>query len=157
MNRKYDDILALPHPVSDTHPPMPLIDRAAQFSPFAALTGFETAVLEAARLTERRPELDESRKEQLNACLQMLKLRIQERPQAEICYFMPDERKAGGSFVTVSGTVKKVDELACCITMADGRVIPMADIIRIESELFPTGEAFNPWEDEGRQFPASPQ
>lgn len=150
MNRKYDDILALPHPVSDTHPPMPLIDRAAQFSPFAALTGFDAAVLEAARLTERRPELEESCKEQLNACLQMLKQHIRERPQAEICYFMPDERKAGGSFVTVSGAVKKVDEFACRVTMADGRVIPMADIIRIESELFPAGDAFNPDGDEGR-------
>lgn len=157
MNRNYDDILALPHPVSNTHPPMPLIDRAAQFSPFAALTGFDAAVLEAARLTERRPELDDSRKEQLNACLQMLKQHIRERPQAEICYFLPDERKAGGSFVTVSGRVKKVDDLACRVIMADGRGIPMVDIIGIDSELFPDGDAVNPCGDEDRRFPASPQ
>ena len=90
MNHQYDDILSLPRPVSPSHPPMPLIDRAAQFSPFAALTGFEAAVQEAARLTEVRPELDESRKEQLNACLQILKACSRERPQAEICYFKPD-------------------------------------------------------------------
>ena len=134
MNHQYDDILSLPRPVSATHPPMPLIDRAAQFSPFAALTGFEAAVLEAARLTEARPELDESRKEQLNACLQKLKARGRERPQAEICYFKPDERKDGGACVTVTGAVKKVDDFAGRVTMADGTVIPMEDILDIKAE-----------------------
>ena len=134
MNHQYDDILALPHPVSTAHPPMPLIDRAAQFSPFAALTGFDTAVLEAARLTETRPELDESRKEQLNACLQLLKAHSRERPQAEICYFKPDERKSGGACVTVAGAVKKVDDFTGRVTMADGTVIPMEDILNIKAE-----------------------
>lgn len=136
MNRKYDDILALSHPVSNTHPPMPLIDRAAQFSPFAALTGFEAAVLEASRLTEARPELDESRKEQLDACLQILKAHSRERPQAEICYFKPDERKTGGACVTVAGAVKKVDDFTRRVTMADGTVIPMEDILDIKAELW---------------------
>ena len=134
MNHKYDDMLPLPRPVSTAHPPMPLIDRAAQFSPFAALTGFEAAVLEAARLTEARPELDESRKEQLNACLQMLKAHIGEQPQAEICYFKPDERKAGGACITVTGAVKKVDDFTGRVTMADGTVIPMEDILNIKAE-----------------------
>ena len=134
MNHQYDDILSLPRPVSLSHPPMPLIDRAAQFSPFAALTGFEAAVQEAARLTEARPELDESRKEQLNACLQLLKTHSRERPQAEICYFKPDERKAGGACVTVTGAVKKVDDFAGRVTMADGTVIPMEDILNIKAE-----------------------
>ena len=134
MNHQYDDILCLPRPVSPSHPPMPLIDRAAQFSPFAALTGFEAAVQEAARLTEARPELDESRKEQLNACLQLLKTHSRERPQAEICYFKPDERKAGGACVTVTGAVKKVDDFTQRVTMADGTVIPMEDILNIKAE-----------------------
>ena len=134
MNHQYDDMLSLPRPVSTTHPPMPLLDRAAQFSPFAALTGFEAAVLEAARLTETRPELDESRKEELNACLQMLKAHSRERPQAEICYFKPDERKSGGACVTVAGTVKKVDDFTQRVTMADGTVIPMEDILNIKAE-----------------------
>ena len=134
MNHQYDDILSLPRPVSPSHPPMPLIDRAAQFSPFAALTGFEAAVQEAARLTEVRPELDESRKEQLNACLQLLKTHSRARPQAEICYFKPDERKAGGACVTVTGAVKKVDDFAGRVTMADGTVIPMEDILNIKAE-----------------------
>ena len=135
MNRKYDDILSLPHPVSPSHPPMPLIDRAAQFSPFAALTGYDAAVLEAARLTESRPELDESRKEQLNCCLQRLKEACsQERPQAKICYFKPDERKTGGACVTVTGAVKKVDDFTQRVIMADGTVIPMEDILDIKAE-----------------------
>ena len=134
MNHPYDDILSRPRPVSTAHPPMPLIDRAAQFSPFAALTGYEAAVLEAARLTEARPELDESRKEQLNACLQLLKAHSRERPQAEICYFKPDERKAGGACVTVTGAVKKVDDFTQRVTMADGTVIPMEDILNIKAE-----------------------
>ena len=134
MNHPYDDILSRPRPVSTAHPPMPLIDRAAQFSPFAALTGFEAAVLEAARLTEARPELDESRKEQLNACLQLLKTHSRERPQAEMCYFKPDERKDGGACVTVVGAVKKVDDFAGRVTMADGTVIPMEDILDIKAE-----------------------
>ena len=134
MNHPYDDILSQPRPVSTAHPPMPLIDRAAQFSPFAALTGYEAAVLEAARLTEARPELDESRKEQLNACLQILKAHSRERPQAEICYFKPDERKAGGACVTVTGAVKKVDDFTQRVTMADGTVIPMEDILDIKAE-----------------------
>ena len=134
MNHQYDDILSLPRPVSPSHPPMPLIDRAAQFSPFAALTGFEAAVQEAARLTEVRPELDESRKEQLNARLQILKACSRERPQAEICYFKPDERKTGGACVTITGTVKKVDDFTRRVTMADGTVIPMEDILDIKAE-----------------------
>ena len=136
MNHQYDDILSLPHPVSPSHPPMPLIDRAAQFAPFAALTGYEAAVLEAARLTEPRPELDESRKEQLNRCLQILKEACgRERPQAEICYFKPDERKTGGACVTVTGTVKKIDDFTRCVAMADGTVIPMEDILDIKAAL----------------------
>ena len=134
MNHPYEDMLSLPRPVSTAHPPMPLIDRAAQFSPFAALTGFDAAVLEAARLTETRPELDESRKEQLNTCLQLLKVHSRERPQAEICYFKPDERKAGGACVTVTGAVKKVDDFTQRVTMADGTVIPMEDILNIKAE-----------------------
>ena len=136
MNHQYDDILSLPRPVSPSHPPMPLIDRAAQFSPFAALTGFEAAVQEAARLTEVRPELDESRKEQLNACLQILKACSRERPQAEICYFKPDERKTGGACVTVAGAVKKVDDFERLIVMQNGMKIPMDDILNIEGHIF---------------------
>ena len=134
MNGKYDEIMGLPHHVSKTRPQMPMSDRAAQFAPFAALTGFEAAVQEAARLTEVRPELDESCKEQLNACLQILKACSRERPQAEICYFKPDERKTGGACVTVAGAVKKVDDFTRCVTMADGTVIPMEDILDIKAE-----------------------
>ena len=157
MNHQYDDILSRPRPVSTAHPPMPLIDRAAQFSPFAALTGYEAAVREAARLTEARPELDESRKEQLNACLQLLKAHSRERPQAEICYFKPDERKAGGACITVTGAVKKVDDFTGRVTMADGTMIPMEDILDIEAALFAVDDCLNPGEDGGRRAPASPQ
>ena len=135
MQQGYDDILSRPRPDSTCHAPMPRIDRAAQFAPFAALTGFEAAVREAARLTETRPELDESRKEQLNRRLQLLKIHREARPQVLVRYFKPDERKAGGACVTVSGPVKKVDDFNRCLTMADGTVIPMEDILDIEAEL----------------------
>ena len=134
MKQGYDDILSRPRPVSTSHAPMPRIDRAAQFAPFAALTGFEAAVREAARLTETRPELDESRKEQLNRRLQLLKIHREARPPVLVRYFKPDERKAGGACVTVSGPVKKVDDFTQRVTMADGTVIPMEDILNIKAE-----------------------
>ena len=94
---KYDDIINLPHPVSKTHAPMPRAQRAAQFSPFAALTGYDDAVRETARLTEARVELDRDALDALDRALHALEERIaadKVRPEAQIRYFIPDERKA---------------------------------------------------------------
>ncbi|MBZ2175599.1 hypothetical protein K8M07_10165 [Schnuerera sp. xch1] len=110
MTGKYDDIINLPRHVSEKRNPMPIIDRAAQFSPFAALTGYDTAIKETARVTEDRIELDVYMKEALNNKLQILIDQLHEYPQVKIIYFQPDEKKDGGSYVTASGTVKKIDE-----------------------------------------------
>ena len=107
---KYEDIIDLPHHVSYRHPRMSRIDRAAQFAPFSALTGYGAAVEETARLTEGLTELDETARALLNEKLRMLADSLGDEPQISITYFRPDERKAGGAYVTVSGIVKTLDE-----------------------------------------------
>jgi hypothetical protein len=115
---------------------MSRIDRAAQFAPFAALTGYGAAVEETARLTEGLTELDETARALLNEKLRMLADFLDSEPQISITYFRPDERKTGGSYVTVSGTIKMVDEYARTVVMTDQTVIPMEHIREIGGELF---------------------
>lgn len=134
----YEDIINLPHHVSPTRPRMSRADRAAQFSPFAALSGYGDAVQETARLTNQRIELDESAKAALDEKLRLLAEVIEDRPEAAITYFLPDRKKAGGEYVTATGQVKKVDAVAQELVMANGRIIPIADIIEVESRLFQT-------------------
>lgn len=136
MTDSYEDIIHLPHHVSKKHPRMPAIDRAAQFSPFAALTGYDDAVEETARLTEERIELDDYQKDVLGHRLQMLADRLGEHPEIAITYFQPDERKTGGAYVTSVGMVKKVDEFSRVVVMTDGTRIPFDEIIRIEGQIF---------------------
>jgi hypothetical protein len=133
---KYEDIIDLPHHVSYRHPRMSRIDRAAQFAPFAALTGYGAAVEETARLTEGLTELDETARALLNEKLRMLADFLDSEPQISITYFRPDERKTGGSYVTVSGTIKMVDEYARTVVMTDQTVIPMEHIREIGGGLF---------------------
>ena len=113
----YDDIIDLPHHVSETHPPMSRADRAAQFSPFAALTGYDAAVRESARVTEQRIELDEGVKAELNARLNCILEHLSEHPQVSITYFMPDEKKSGGAYRTVTGAVRKLDSFAKTLSL----------------------------------------
>ena len=129
---KYDDIISLPHPVSKTHPPMPRAERAAQFSSFAALTGYEEIVAESARLTETRAELDRDALEALDGALRALAAEIETRPEAELRYFVPDKKKAGGRYETLRGRVKKIDEQASLLLLEDGKKIPLGDIASIE-------------------------
>lgn len=136
MNGKYDDILQLPHHVSAVHPQMSMINRAAQFSPFAALTGYDAAVREAARLTDRRIELDENSKDELNGKLQLLIAMLAEQPEVTITYFQPDMHKAGGIYLTVTGRIKKIDEYARAVVLTDGETIDVEDILELESEAF---------------------
>lgn len=133
---KYDDIIHLPHPVSARHPQMPLYDRAAQFSPFAALTGHEAAIKETARLTEERVELDENRKEMLDERLQMIRENLSGKPEVTFTYFKPDERKSGGAYLTVTGRVKKIDGYEHRILLEDGTVIEIEELAGIEGELW---------------------
>lgn len=136
MTNKYDDIINLPHHVSKTRPQMPIGDRAAQFSPFAALTGHDDAVKETARLTEERIELDESMKDALNHKLQIIAYHIKDKPHVEITYYKPDEMKEGGAYVTASGAVKKIDEYQRIVIMDNSIVIPIDDIANINGEIF---------------------
>lgn len=133
---KYDDIIHLPHPVSCNHPQMSSLERAAQFSPFAALTGHDAAIREAARLTEERSELDESRKEMLDERLQMIRENLSEKPEIAFTYFKPDEKKSGGAYFTVIGKVKKINEYEHQILLEDGTVIAIENLFSIEGELF---------------------
>ena len=132
---KYDDIIELPHPVSYRHPRMSRIDRAAQFAPFAALTGYEAAVEETARLTETKTELDETARAMLNEKLRLLGEFLGEKPRVTITYFRPDARKSGGAYVTVSGVIKTLDEYTGTVTMSDHTVIPMEHIREIGGDL----------------------
>lgn len=133
---RYDDIIHLPHHVSATHPHMTLYDRAAQFMPFRALTGYEDDVSETARLTDARIDLDESSIEQLDARLQLLGLHLHETPDVSITYFRADERKSGGAYLTVTGSVKRIDMIEHVIIMRNGEHIKINDIYAIEGELF---------------------
>ena len=109
MKSDYSDIIHLPHHVSKTHPQMSMHDRAAQFSPFAALTGYDSAILETARLTEEKITLNEDMQELLDIKFQQLLEHLSEKPLISITFFCPDKRKQGGSYVSASGTVKKLD------------------------------------------------
>ena len=130
---KYDDIIHLPHQRSKKHAPMPLIDRAAQFSPFAALTGHDAAIKETARLTDRKIELDEYEIAALDERLQMIKMRLDSKRENEVTvtYFQADMRKEGGEYVTVTGNVKKMDEYAKTMVLEDGTRILIEDMIEI--------------------------
>lgn len=136
MTRVYDDIINLPHHISATRPHMTAIDRAAQFSPFAALTGYDAAVKETARLTDERIELDEYMKEVLSHRLQIVAGRIKEHPEIAITCFQPDEKKNGGAYVTIISTVKKIDEYERVVIMDDGTAIPIDEIISIDGQMF---------------------
>lgn len=134
MSGNYDDIINLPHHVSKTRPQMPMSDRAAQFSPFAALTGHDAAIQETARLTAERIELDENEIELLNSRLQDILSRQDEQSVVSITYFQPDEKKSGGAYVTATGVIKKVDEYQQAIYMMDGTPILVDSIFAIDSQ-----------------------
>lgn len=125
----YDDIINLPHPSSAKHPRMPMSDRAAQFSPFAALTGHGAAIEETARLTDRRIELTEEEKTVLDEKLRLL---LETGGEGMITYFLPDERKDGGAYVTKLGTIKKIDPLEGRVILTDHTPIHIEDILEIE-------------------------
>lgn len=138
MTKAYDDIIDLPHHVSTTHPHMASIDRAAQFSPFAALTGYDAAIKETARLTDERVELDESMKDALSNKLQIIADRLKEQPEIAITYFQPDGKKNGGTYVTAVSAAKKIDKYERVVVMSDGIVIPIDEIISIDGQIFET-------------------
>lgn len=125
----YNDIINLPHHVSANRPHMSAVDRAAQFSPFAALTGHDAALRETARLTDSQTELDDSEKEIINCKLRMV---ISEKTEISIRYFMPDSKKSGGAYLNTVGYIKKIDAFNNAIIMSDGKVIPVECIRDVE-------------------------
>lgn len=134
MSDQYEDIINLPHHVSKKHPQMSNYDRAAQFSPFAALTGYDSAIAETARLTDQKIELSDDRIDALDAVLYKIGENIASRPEVEILYFKPDARKAGGSYCTVTGAVRKLDQISKTLQLIDDTVIPILDVLSISCE-----------------------
>lgn len=132
MSGKYDDIIHLPHHVSRKHPRMSNHDRAAQFSPFAALTGFEAKINETARLTDRKLELDDYAKAQLDAKLQELRAKLFQKPPVRLTYFKADERKEGGAYVQITALVRKIDPYERCLHLFNEETIPIDDIYELD-------------------------
>ena len=132
---QYDDIINLPHPVSVKHPQMPMMNRAAQFAPFSALTGYDSAIKEARRLTNRKVELDENEKSVLDQKLQILLEQTDMQKEVQITYFEKDIAKEGGRYLTEIGVIKRIDEYKKMMVMKNGMKIPLEDIYEIESEF----------------------
>ena len=138
MSGLYDDIINLPHPTSKRHPRMSIRDRAAIFSPFAALSGHGTAIAETARLTELKIELDEDAKAELDRRQAVLLEHMDEQPEISVTWFQPDARKDGGAYLTITGRLKKFRELERLLILADGTEIPLEDVVALESGIFQT-------------------
>lgn len=136
ISHKYDDIINLPHHVSKKHPQMSLHDRAAQFSPFAALTGHKAAINETARLTDEKQILSEDVIAKLNEQLNLIKENIGTNQTVTITYFVPDNKKSGGAYISNTGIVKKIDEYNRTVIMTDKTVIPIEQISEMQSDIF---------------------
>lgn len=126
----------MPHHTSPNRPRMPEIDRAAQFSPFAALTGYDSTVAEVGRLTDKRLDISEDAKTVLNEKMQMILDRLDDKPVVTITYFVPDNRKDGGAYVTTTGIVKEICAVTRAIVLGDKTSIPIDQICEIEGDMF---------------------
>ncbi len=128
---RYADIIDLPHHTSSKHPRMSAIARAAQFSPFAALTGYDAEIKETERLTDEKIELDEDSVNDINAKLQYIKDNIDDNPEITVEYFVPDEKKSGGAYLTLNDRVRIIDEYERSIVFVSGKRVMIDDIYRI--------------------------
>ena len=136
IDRNYDDMINMPCPTSPRHPRMPKADRAAQFAPFAALTGYDAAIDETGRLPDQKIDISEDMREKLDLKQNFLADIIDEQPEISVTYFVPDKKKSGGSYVTVNGRLKQIDEYEQLIILTDGKKIPIQEVYSIESDLF---------------------
>lgn len=132
----YDDIINLPHHVSKNHPRMSMVQRAAQFAPFAALVGHEAMIAETARVTDAEIDLGEETIQMLNQKMSYLKERLKEHPAVTFTYFLPDPKKSGGEYLTTSGIIKKIDDFEHTIVMENGTIIPLHATLDLDSEIF---------------------
>ena len=135
---QYGDIINLQHHVSGNREHMSVLDRAAQFAPFAAVTGFDGAIKETARLTHHRIELDEAEKAILDEKLRIVQEQLSRQQEIELVYFRPDEMKTGGAYISVRGNVKKIEGYERTVVMQDGTRIPIEEIVDITGEIFQT-------------------
>ena len=135
-NFSYEDIVNLPPHISKKHPQPTMLERAARFAPFAAITGYEEMVLEEARVTEERIELDEGTLAMLNEKLNIIHDSLDSEPVIQITYFEPDKKKSGGAYISVTGTVKRIDEYERLVIMSDGKKIRIDEIFGLEGKLF---------------------
>jgi len=133
---KYDDIINLPHHVSERHPQLSKASYAAQFSPFAALSGYDGIVSESARVTDERVELGETDMEILSVKIQILNDHIKEQPEISLTYFKPDEKKAGGAYLQKVACIKRIDDVERIIHFTDGTNLPIDDITDLQGEIF---------------------
>lgn len=136
MKEKYDDIIGLPHHVSSDYVPMSRENRAAQFSPFAALTEYGAEIKETARLTSRRIEISESDIEILNSKLKILSENVVSSPEITVTFFQEDKKKVGGTYSTITSHIKKIDLYQHALILADRNIIPINDVVDIKSKLF---------------------
>ena len=134
--QKYADIFDMPHHVSTKHPQIPVKDRAAQFAPFAALTGHDEAIKETARLTDERIELDEGTLAILNDKIQIILDNLDIEPEITVTYFKPDDKKSGGAYIDHTGVVKRIDEFEKTVIFTDKIIIPIEDILDIQGTVF---------------------
>ena len=132
----YEDIVNLPPHISKKHPQPTMLERAARFAPFAAITGYEEMVLEEARVTEERIELDEGSLAMLNEKLNIIHDSLDSEPVVQITYFEPDKKKSGGAYISVTGMVKRIDEYERLVIMSDGKKIRIDEIFGLEGKLF---------------------
>lgn len=144
MTETYDDIIHLPHHVSKRHPQMSLYNRAAQFAPFAALTGYEEAIIETARLTAPKVDMMEDNQQLLDRKLALLSHSLIEQPTVSITYFQPDKKKSGGQYLTVTGVIKSIRDSERVILMADGKRVSIDTIISIDGDIFSSEEYPSP-------------
>lgn len=129
--KDYSDIIDLPHHVSEKHPRMSLYDRAAQFSPFSALSGYESEIAETGRFIEERVHLDEQKKRELDSRMQEIITKDSRR--IRVFFFIPDERKEGGSYKEIEADINRIDAYKRIIVLSSGDRLPFEDIIDIES------------------------
>lgn len=139
---RYDDIMNLEHHVSTDHEHMSIFDRAAQFSPFAALTGYDGAIKETARMTDYKIELDEAAKSILDEKLRIVQEQLSRQQEVEFVFFRPDELKTGGAYISLRGIVRKIDKYERVVVMQDGTRIPVEEIADITGEMFQTLDSF---------------
>jgi hypothetical protein len=140
--QQYDDIINLQHHVSSNRKRMSIFHRAAQFSPFAALTGYDEAIKETARLTDHKIEMDEAQKNILDEKLKIVQQQLSRQQEIELVFFRPDEIKAGGAYISIRGIVKKIEGYERAVIMQDGTRVPIEEIVNIKGEIFHSVDDF---------------